>query len=182
MLGEILDYNKLFVSRQKYKKYVLDKKPNKEIVIISCMDARLTELLPHALNMKNSDYVSITTAGAMIPHLFDSIMKSLIVAISQFDVKEILVIGHSDCGMDCLKTNDIYEQTNDVSFPEDFTDKYKSFLLNWLDGFNSYEENIISSMNMLKSHPLVPENILVHGLLINPETGELTLVASGEKH
>ncbi len=45
-LDEILNYNNNFVRNEKYLKYETTKNPNKKILVISCMDTRLTELLP----------------------------------------------------------------------------------------------------------------------------------------
>jgi carbonic anhydrase len=55
ILSEILKHNEKFVQEQKYIKYETDKYPNKRLVILTCMDARLLELLPDAMNLKNGD-------------------------------------------------------------------------------------------------------------------------------
>ena len=46
MLDEILEFNKQFVANKGYEKYITNKYPDKKIAIVSCMDTRLTELLP----------------------------------------------------------------------------------------------------------------------------------------
>jgi len=43
------------VENKEYEKYKATKKPEKKLVILSCMDTRLTELLPKAMNIKNGD-------------------------------------------------------------------------------------------------------------------------------
>ena len=53
MLDEILAYNKQFVENKGYEKYITNKYPDKKIAILSCMDTRLTALLPAALGIKN---------------------------------------------------------------------------------------------------------------------------------
>lgn len=52
MIKEILEYNKQFVAEKKYEQYKTSKYPDKKIAILSCMDTRLTELLPAALGIK----------------------------------------------------------------------------------------------------------------------------------
>ena len=65
MIDEILKFNQEFVKRGDYKQYVTDKYPNKKLAVLSCMDTRLTELLPAALGLKNGDAViAHTTCGA----------------------------------------------------------------------------------------------------------------------
>ena len=49
MIEDILEYNKRFVENKGYEKYITNKYPDKKIAILSCMDTRLTELLPAAL-------------------------------------------------------------------------------------------------------------------------------------
>ena len=55
MIDQIIDYNKDFVARKGYEKYLTDKYPDKKLAVLSCMDTRLTELLPVALGLKNGD-------------------------------------------------------------------------------------------------------------------------------
>ena len=55
MIDEILAFNKEFVAGKGYEKYITNKYPDKKIAILSCMDTRLTELLPAALCIKNGD-------------------------------------------------------------------------------------------------------------------------------
>jgi len=55
LLNELLDYNKKFVENHEYEKYETTKFPNKRMVFLTCMDTRLLELLPKALNLGNGD-------------------------------------------------------------------------------------------------------------------------------
>ena len=61
MIDEIIAYNKEFVDRKGYEQYVTDKYPNKKLAVLTCMDTRLTELLPAALGLKNGDAKSSRT-------------------------------------------------------------------------------------------------------------------------
>ena len=55
MLEEILTYNEKFVADKKYEEFTTTKFPNKKMVILTCMDTRLVELLPRALNLRNGE-------------------------------------------------------------------------------------------------------------------------------
>lgn len=98
MIEEILAYNKEFVENKGYESYITNKYPDKKIAILSCMDTRLTALLPAALGIKNGDVKMIKNAGGVISHPFGSVIRSLLVAIFELGVEEIMVIAHSDCG------------------------------------------------------------------------------------
>ena len=43
-----------------------DKFPQKKMIIISCMDTRLVELLPKSMNIRNGDTKNLKTAGAIV--------------------------------------------------------------------------------------------------------------------
>ena len=81
MIDQIISYNKTFVESKGYEKYLTSKYPDKKLAVLSCMDTRLTELLPAALGLKNGDAKIIKNAGGLVISAFDSAMRSLIVAI-----------------------------------------------------------------------------------------------------
>lgn len=181
-LNEILEFNKRFVENKEYEQYATSKDPKKKIVILSCMDTRLTDLLPKALNLKNGDAKIVKNAGATVMHPFGSIIRSIIVAIYEFDADEILVVGHHGCGMCNLDTDNLLKKAIDRGIPQESIDT----LLNggidvkkWLHGFDSVEESIKDSVNLIKKHPLMPKGISIHGLTIDPRTGKLEVIIDG---
>lgn len=181
-LQEIMEYNQLFVENQEYNKYITSKNPNKKLVILSCMDTRLTELLPKALNIKNGDVKLIKNAGASIMHPFGSIIRSIVVAVYEFKAEEVLVIGHHGCGMSSLNADDILEKAVDRGIsPEVITTLINAGIdiKKWLYGFDSVEESVKESVDMIINHPLIPKDIVVHGLIMDPETGKLETVVNG---
>ena len=78
MIDEILKYNKEFVEEKKYEQYKTSKYPDKKIAIITCMDTRLTELLPAALGIRNGDVKIIKNAGGVVSHAFGSVVRSVL--------------------------------------------------------------------------------------------------------
>lgn len=87
MVEEIIAFNKQFVENKGYEKYITNKYPDKKLAILSCMDTRLTELLPAALGLRNGDAKIIKNAGAVISHPFGSVIRSLLVAIYELGVE-----------------------------------------------------------------------------------------------
>ena len=95
MLEEILAYNKQFVENKGYESYITNKYPDKKIAILSCMDTRLTALLPAALGIKNGDVKMIKNAGGVISHPFGSVIRSLLVAIFELYLSRLCIAGIS---------------------------------------------------------------------------------------
>lgn len=182
LLDEILIHNKEFVSEKKYEEFTTTKFPDKKMVILTCMDTRLLELLPKALNVRNGDVKLVKNAGALVSHPFGSIMRSLLVAVYQLNAQEILVIGHHDCGMAGMKAEGMIEKIKEEGIEEDTFEllTYSGIdVKSWLHGFEDVTESVRHSVNMIRKHPLLAKDIPVHGLVIDPETGKLDLVANG---
>ncbi len=98
-ISEILKHNANFVRNREYEAYRTDHLPNKKMVVITCMDTRLVELLPRAMDLRNGDVKMIKVAGAVVSHPFGSVMRSILIAVHQLNAQEIAVVGHHDCGM-----------------------------------------------------------------------------------
>ena len=127
MIDQIIAFNKTFVERKGYEQYLTDKYPDKKLAVLSCMDTRLTELLPAALGLKNGDdhfHHEMIDCG-VTDETLDTIRK---------------------CGID---------------------------LNHWLEGFKDTPESVRKTVETIKTHPLVPKDIVIRGFIIDSETGAL---------
>lgn len=182
LLEEILTYNQSFVSEKKYEEFKTTKFPNKRMVILTCMDTRLVELLPKAANVKNGDVKIIKNAGALIMHPFGSIMRSLLVAVYQLQAEEVFIIGHYDCGMSGMKPDVMVEEMKKRGISEETLEtlSYSGIdVRKWLHGFDNVRESVAHSVEIVKKHPLMPGDVPIHGLVIDPETGRLDQIING---
>jgi carbonic anhydrase len=182
LLQNILTYNEEFVAEKKYEQFETTKFPKKKMVILTCMDTRLLELLPNALNVRNGDVKIVKNAGALVMHPFGSIMRSILVAVYQLQAEEVLVIGHHDCGMSGMKADVMLDEMNRRGIDEKVfkTLNYSGVDVdNWLHGFDNVTDSVAHSVDVIKNHPLLSKDIPVHGLVIDPSTGKLDLVIDG---
>lgn len=176
ILDDILAYNKSFVENESYTQFVTTKYPNKELAILTCMDTRLVELLPAATGIKNGDIKLLKNAGGIISHPFGSMMRSLIVAIYQLNVKAIWIIGHDDCGMEHLDTDIVIDKMKQRGITDEAFRQLKACHIDykkWLSGFDCVDDAVKSTMEVVVNHPLIPHDVEIEGLLINSTTGEL---------
>lgn len=181
-LEDVLDFNKQFIEKKEYLKYQSTKTPDRKIAIVTCMDTRLTELLPQAMNIKNGDAKIIKNAGGMIIHPFGSIMRSLIIAIYKLEVNEVFIVPHYDCGVCRFDTTNIKTLMKERGIAERDIEIVENSGINiekWLHGFDEIEEALEKSIAVVKNHPLMPKGIPVHGLIIDPRTGKLDLKING---
>ncbi|MGZ9584126.1 beta-class carbonic anhydrase [Paenibacillus marinisediminis] len=184
-MSEILNYNQQFVTHKEYEQYLTDKFPDKKMVIFTCMDTRLVELLPKAMNLRNGDVKIIKNAGAIISQPFGSVVRSILVAIYELEANEVIVVGHHECGMTGLNSQRIIDKARERGVEDIVLDTLTNSgfkLHNWLRGFDSVYESVLNSVRIMRNHPLLPSDIPVHGMIIHPETGALEWVADGYRY
>jgi carbonic anhydrase len=184
-LNEILEFNEIFVEEKQFEEFMTTRFPDKRMVILSCMDTRLVELLPKAMNLRNGDAKIIHNAGAIVTQPFGNIMRSIIVAVYALGADEVYVVGHHECGMTALNSNSIIEKMMGRGIDPEVINTLKHSgidLSRWLTGFDSVHEGVERSVSIIRNHPLLPANMPVHGLIIDPVTGKLDLVSDGYTH
>ena len=184
LLHDILDYNQSFVEEKKYEPYITTKFPDKRIVVLSCMDTRLVELLPKAMNLRNGDMKIVKSAGAIINHPFGGIMRSLLVAVYELRADEVYIIGHYDCGMSAVDPDVMLGHMIERGIKQETLDtiNYSALdLREWLRGFGDVKTSVLKSVDLVRKHPLMPQGVPVHGLIIDPGTGRLDLVSDGNQ-
>ncbi len=177
MIEQMLEFNRQFVDNKDYEKFSTSKYPDKKIAILTCMDTRLVELIPAALGIKNGDVKMIKNAGGMITNPFDSAVRSLLVGIIELGVEEVMVIGHTDCGVAGINADMMIEHLLKRGISQDHIDMMRYCGVDfeaWLRGFDTVEDSVEETVDFLKNHPLMPKDVIIKGYVINTATGELT--------
>ena len=180
MIDRIIEYNKQFVASKGYERYVTDKYPDKKLAVLSCMDTRLTELLPAALGLKNGDAKVIKNAGGLVISPFDSAMRSLVVAVYELGVEEIMVVAHSGCGACHMSYSHFRGEMVTRGVTDETLDTVRRCgidLDQWLEGFKDTPESVRKTVQTIKTHPLMPRDITVRGFIIDSVTGALEEIA-----
>src|SRR5689334_774201 len=148
ILQEILEHNQKFVANREYEKYETDRFPNKKIIVVTCMDTRLVELLPAAMNLRQGDAKVLKTAGAIVAHPFGGIMRSILVAVYQLGAQEIAVVGHHGCGMTGLNYQTILAAAKERGINDSVIETLQHAgidLDRWLQGFETPADGVRQS-------------------------------------
>ncbi|MBR5660687.1 MAG: carbonic anhydrase [Bacteroidales bacterium] len=175
-IDQIIAFNREFVASKGYEKHLTDKYPEKKLAVLSCMDTRLSVLLQEALGLENGDAKIIKNAGAVIPSPWDSAMRSLIVAVYELGVEEIMVVAHTTCGACHMSFHHFKEEMLKRGIPEKELSRQDIDLDEWLEGFHDTEESVRKTVGIIVNHPLIPSGVTVRGFIIDSVTGELTEV------
>lgn len=176
MVDELLAYNKKFVEEKGYEPHLTDKYPSKKIAILTCMDTRLVTLLPAALGLKNGDVKMIKNAGAVVDNPFDSTIRSILIAVYELGVQEVMVIGHTTCGVQGMDAKEMQHLMIERGISEETINTLKHSgidLDKWLQGFEETDSAILKTVDLIKNHPLLPADITVRGYIMDSVTGEI---------
>lgn len=172
----ILAHNQAFVESGEYERYVTDKYPDKKLAIVSCMDTRLTELLAAALGLKNGDAKIIKVAGAEVAHPFGSVMRSLLIAVCELGVEDIMVVAHTNCGAQHMSGTEMVANMQRLGVTDERIEFARHCGIDfdrWLAGFGDTEEAVRKSVDMVRNHPVMPPHVRVSGYIMDSLTGEL---------
>lgn len=179
MIDEILKHNREFVKSKGFERFVTSKFPDKKIAIVTCMDTRLVELLPAALGIRNGDVKIIKNAGGTITNPFDSTMRSLLVAVYELGVNEIMVIGHTGCGVQGMNAEEMLHLMRERGVSEEHITLMKHCgidLNSWLHGFEESRTAVHETVDLIRNHPLMAADVRVAGYIMDSVTGALEVI------
>ncbi len=146
----------------------------KGIIIFTCSDSRLVELLEPAMGLSRGDASIIKNSGIAVT---DDVIRSMAVQIFNFDVQEIVVVGHTDCLVARIKMYDFTEAMKKRGVPREAIPS--GDLRGWICAASTERERVRESVEALRKSPLIPRDILIHGLLMDSQTGAIDVVVKG---
>jgi carbonic anhydrase len=148
--------------------------PNmRRLWVLACMDERVP--VDEALGIRAD-----TPVGGGDAHLFrnaggivtDDAIRSAMLTINFFGTKEIVVLQHTGCGMLSANGNDLVaalvgkgiDVDNvpiDPSLPE--LSLAPGAFGKWIGMMDDVDETCVKTVNYLKNHPLIPDDIVISG-------------------
>jgi len=177
LLDNILNVNQKFVRPGAFPP--LPKNPKRQFAIFTCMDTRLVDFLEPAMGIKRGDAKIIKNAGNTLVDPNGGVIRSLVAAIFLLGVEEIFVIGHKDCGMATVDAEKLKEMMVARGVDPDAIDTLVPDLGQWLGAFACPEENVERVTSIIRSSPLIPKDVPVHGLIFCPNDGQLEVIVRG---
>lgn len=146
------------------------------IAALTCIDARLNRLLPNMLGIAEDQFVWLRNAGNIITGPLSSTTRSLALACAVKGAKEIAIIGHSDCLVGKTTVMQLLDRLSALG-----VDRHRlpENIVEYFGLFGTERQNVIRSVDIVRSSPLIGNKVPVHGLLIDVATGKLEWVVNG---
>jgi carbonic anhydrase len=187
ILEQVLEANQQFVEEWKDRQLKdavkpVSKIPSRELAIFTCMDTRLVDFLEGAMGVTRGEAKMIKTAGNTIASPFGVVIRSLVIGIYELGVNEVMVIGHHDCGMAATTAKGLKEKMIARGVEPDALKVVDEDLVRWTDSFHNPIENVGDVVKQIRENPFIPNDVPVHGLIFNPNSGELELIVNGYDH
>ena len=133
--------------------------PAKKVAILACMDARLDPA--RALGLSEGDAHVIRNAGGVVTH--DAI-RSLAISQHLLGTEEIILIQHTDCGMQKFSDEEIAERL------DRHAGEAPPFRAH---AFGDLEQNLRESVRLLEESPFLLNTAAVRGFVYDVESGRL---------
>jgi carbonic anhydrase len=133
--------------------------PARKLAVLACMDARLN---PYSLlGLQEGDAHIIRNAGGVVT---DDEIRSLAISQRLLGTEEILLIHHTDCGMQTF-TDDAFKRAvqDDVGIKPEWA----------AEAFDDLDEDVRQSIARIKASPFIPRKDSVRGCVYEVETGRL---------
>lgn len=160
--------------------------PARHFAILTCMDARLDP--GKFAGLREGDAHVIRNAGGRVS---DDAIRSLVISHKLLGTDEWFVIHHSDCGMETF-TGEVMRGLLEKSLDTAVIDAQgwhdvgkgpgstEGEYVDWLT-IDDQDRSLVRDVRRLRSHPLVPAYLPIHGYVYDVKTGRLREVPEASR-
>jgi carbonic anhydrase len=136
--------------------------PALQLAVVACMDSRLA--LFGALGLQIGDAHLIRNAGALVT---PDVLRSLAISQRRLGTREIVIIGHTNCGMSGF---------DDEQFRAELTES-SGQAPDWdVPGFDDVARSVAGSVARVRSCGWLPHRDSVQGYVFDVRTAQITPV------
>jgi carbonic anhydrase len=130
------------------------------VAIVTCMDSRLDPL--NMVGLKPGDAKIFRNPGGRVT---ESALEALVLGAHLLNVERILIVPHTRCAMTASTQQELRERVGESAG----VDADWQFFSVVEDQLAALEEDVQS----VRSHPLIPNSVLVGGFMYDVDTGLL---------
>ncbi len=181
MLHKILDHNKKFVEerRNRGEDKPISAHAHADVMVFTCMDTRLVDLLEPAMGFKRGDIKILKNAGNMIRTGCNDVIRSIMIGTVVMGLKEVFIVGHKDCGMAKQTPEAIKEKLLARGIAKEAVEAID--IAEWAGLIGDEVENVKDVVNKIRTSPYIPKDVILHGLIMDPNTGEIEVIIDGSQ-
>ena len=141
----------------------LDVRPSRQLAIVTCMDSRLDVFA--ALGLQDGEAHVLRNAGGVIT---DDVIRSLAVSQRRLGTREVMLIHHTDCGMQTLTDDGFRAELQEA------TGVAPAFAI---ESFTDIDADVRQSILRVRRSPFVPHRDRVRGFVFDVDDHRLREIA-----
>ncbi len=145
----------------------LDVQPSRHLAIVTCMDSRLDVFA--ALGLGDGEAHVLRNAGGVIT---DDVIRSLAVSQRRLGTTEVMLIHHTDCGMQTLTDDGFRAEL------EEATGVAPAFAI---ESFRDVEADVRQSLRRVRRSTFLPHRDRVRGFVYDVDTHRLAEISVEEE-
>ena len=132
--------------------------PVLHVAVVACMDARID--LHAVLGLTLGDCHTIRNAGGVVT---DDVIRSLAISQRALGTRSVVLIHHSDCGMEMITEDFRTELEAEVGQRPTWA----------VEAFKDADQDVRQSMERVRTSPFLPHRDDVRGFVFDVHTGAL---------
>ncbi len=146
----------------------LDVQPSRRLAIVTCMDSRLDVFA--ALGLGDGEAHVLRNAGGVVT---DDTIRSLAVSQRRLGTREVMLIHHTDCGM---------QKLTDDGFREELLEASGVAPAFAIESFGDVEADVRQSILRVRRSAFLPHRDAVRGFVYDVDTHRLREIAVDDSH
>ena len=158
VIDEVLKANEVYSRTHELRR--LTPRPERHLAVLTCMDTRLSIL---TLGLKAADAHIIRNAGGIVT---DDALRSLLVSHYLLDTTEFMIINHTDCGLTHTTEEDLRSRIQNRTGTAAVAPAF-------FYAFKNIDENVRHQIQKLRTHPWIPNEVIVRGFVYDVTSGRL---------
>jgi len=107
-------------------------------------------------------------------------MRSILVAVYELGVTDVMIIGHTECGVQGMDAGEMLHLMRERGIDDEHISLMMHCGINlqqWLHGFDDTDKAVGETVDLVRNHPLMPRDVTVSGYIMDSVTGALSPVA-----
>lgn len=132
------------------------------LAVVTCMDSRIDPL--GLLGLEPGDAKILRNAGARVT---DDVLRTLVLGVFLLGVERVLVMPHTDCGMNKATDTDVHELTQSKGVDTRSLDFHM---------VPDQRQALAHDLTRITSSPFLPSDMPVTGAIYDVKTGRLIAV------
>ncbi|MCW2798708.1 MAG: carbonic anhydrase [Aeromicrobium sp.] len=133
------------------------------VAMVTCMDSRIDPL--RMIGLVPGDAKILRNPGGRVT---DQALVALVLGVTLLQVERILVVEHTRCAMATSTEDELKAKVGESAGTD----------ASWmtLGAITDQQATVRADVHRVRSHPLIPESVLVGGFVYDVDTGLLTPV------